>query len=436
MSKHDDIIQHIYDLKVGTKISVRTIANDLSVSEGTAYRAIKECENLGIVSTVPRVGTVRIDKIEKRNIESLVYAEVVNIIDGSVLSGREGLYKTLNRLIIGAMTEDEMEKYIEPGNLLIVGNREEAQKRALNNECAVLITGGFGCSDEIKSLANKNELPVISTPYDTFTTATMINKAISENLIKKDIILVEDIMNTDVSVVKTYNTVSEVREIMKKTEHTKFPVVDENNRLVGIISVRHMNTDIDESETVNKILIKEPVTVTPKTSVAYASHITVWEGIELIPVVEGRRLVGVVTVKDIIKALQYVNRQPQVGETMDDIMLKNFTFVKIENGIKFRGRIMPEMLNTIGIGSWSTLTHIISTMGMIGLGQSNHLNVAMDSFTVFYIKPVQVDTMVSVLVNIIDSGRNFSKVEVEMISEDDKELIAKALLSAKVIKSK
>ena len=60
MSKHEEIIKHILSLEIGTKISVRGIGNRLGVSEGTAYRAIKECEAIGIVNTVPRVGTIRV----------------------------------------------------------------------------------------------------------------------------------------------------------------------------------------------------------------------------------------------------------------------------------------------------------------------------------------------------------------------------------------
>lgn len=65
MSKHEDIIKYIRNLRVGTKISVRFIASELKVSDGTAYRAIKDAEALGIVTTIPRVGTVRIEKVEK-----------------------------------------------------------------------------------------------------------------------------------------------------------------------------------------------------------------------------------------------------------------------------------------------------------------------------------------------------------------------------------
>ncbi|TDT63732.1 DRTGG domain-containing protein [Fonticella tunisiensis] len=434
MTKHQEIIKYINSLKVGTKISVRSIANALNVSDGTAYRAIKDAETLGIVSTIPRVGTVRIEKVEKRNIENLTFAEVVNIVEGTVLGGKDGLHKTLNKFVIGAMQIDSMKKYITPGNLLIVGNREEAQSLALENECAVLITGGFGCSDAIRALANKKQLPIISCTYDTFTTASMINKAIFENLIKKDIILVEDIMKTDAEYVKSNDTIDKLREKMRRTRHGKFPVLDENEKLVGIITLKDVAADVPGSELVSKYMTRDPITVTPKTSVAYAAHMIVWEGIELIPVVDNKKLVGVVSRQDVIKALQYVNKQPQVGETIDDLVLKNFTYTNTDRGLKFTGKIVPEMLNPIGTASWNALTLIMSTIGTIVLRQRNHLNVAVDSFTVLYAKPVQVDSSVVVLANIIDIGRNFSKVEIEMISDDDKELVGKALLSAKILR--
>lgn len=48
LTKHEQILKYIEELPVGTKISVRLIAKELHVSEGTAYRAIKEAENTGI----------------------------------------------------------------------------------------------------------------------------------------------------------------------------------------------------------------------------------------------------------------------------------------------------------------------------------------------------------------------------------------------------
>src|SRR5699024_3864531 len=101
-TKHEQILRHILSLEIGHKISVRQIAKTLNVSEGTAYRAIKDAENQGIVSTIERVGTIRIERKKKENFERLSFAEVINIVDGQVLGGRDGLHKTLNRLLIGA----------------------------------------------------------------------------------------------------------------------------------------------------------------------------------------------------------------------------------------------------------------------------------------------------------------------------------------------
>jgi len=70
MSKHQEILAYLEELPVGKRVSVRSISNRLGVSDGTAYRAIKEAENRGLVETRPRSGTVRV-KSKKVAIEKL-----------------------------------------------------------------------------------------------------------------------------------------------------------------------------------------------------------------------------------------------------------------------------------------------------------------------------------------------------------------------------
>jgi len=434
LSKHQDIIKHIEKLKIGSKVSVRSIAGELQVSEGTAYRAIKDAENGGLVNTIPRVGTVRVEKVEKKHIEKLTYLEVVNIIEGLVLGGTQGLSMTLNNFVIGAMTMESMKKYIVPGNLFIVGDREEAQINALENGCAVLITGGLKCSDFVKHLADERKLPLISCSYDTFTTATMLNKAISENLIKKDILLIEDIMIIEISSVNQRDTIRDVREIIKKSKHSKLPVLDDNNKLLGMLDIKDVSADINEWELVLNLMIRNVITLGPKTSVAYAAHVMTWEGPELIPIVDGKTLVGVVGRNDIIKALQHVNKQPHGVETVDDMVLSNFVCSNLDNGICFGGRINTQMLNNTGTGSWSTLSLIMSAAGINTLRKKNQLNVEVDSFTVFYVRPVQLDMKIIINAKIIDMGKNISKVEIDMLLDESSEIIGKALLSARVIR--
>ena len=432
MSKHEDIIKHILSLTVGVKISVRSIAAELGVSEGTAYRAIKNCDSLGIVTTMPRVGTVRIGKIEKKSIEALTYAKVVNIVDGTILGGKSGIHRTLNKFVIGAMTLDAMEKYISPGNLLIVGNREDAQSLALINESAVLITGGFSCSDSIKKLANERNLPIISSSFDTFTVASMINKAISESLIKKDIILVEDIMKSKPDYVRTQNTVEACRKIMEETNNDKLLVVDDNHKVVGIISYKEMTAEVSPNEIVCKVMNRDVISINPKTTIAYVAHMMAWEDTKLCAVVEGNELIGIIRRRDVIKALQFISRQPQVGETIEDLILKNFQYENQGGKIYFSGKIIPEMLDSVGTASWSSLNMLLSTLGILALRKKNNFNVFVDSIMTYFIKPVQIDSEINIYVDFLDIGRSFCKIEINMYS-NKKELLGKAMLSAKVL---
>lgn len=116
----------------------------LGVSEGTAYRAVKEAENLGIVITKERIGTVRVEKKPRNISDQLTFGDVVEIVEGHVLGGGEGLNKTLNKYVIGAMKIDAMARYIDAGSLLIIGNRDNAHSLALEQGAGVLITGGSG----------------------------------------------------------------------------------------------------------------------------------------------------------------------------------------------------------------------------------------------------------------------------------------------------
>ena len=59
---------------------------------------------------------------------------------------------------------------------------------------AVPITGGFGTSEEVKQLSDERGLPVISCKHDTFTVASIINRAMYDRLIQRKIMRIEDIV--------------------------------------------------------------------------------------------------------------------------------------------------------------------------------------------------------------------------------------------------
>jgi predicted transcriptional regulator len=436
LTKHDQIIEHIEQLGVGSKISVRRIAKAMDVSEGTAYRAIKDAENQGLVSTIERVGTIRIEKKQKANIEKLTFAEVVNIVDGHVLGGREGLHKTLNKFVIGAMMLEAMMRYVDAGNLLIVGNRTKAHKLSLQNGAAVLITGGFDTSDDVKQLADELQLPVISCSYDTFTVASMINRAIYDRLIKKEIMLVEDIISEQapVYILRGGDKVSDFEGLVDETGHSRYPVVDEGRRVIGILTSKDV-VGVAPGTGVEKVMTKNPLSVDKRTSVASAAHMMVWEGIELLPVVDShRRLVSVISRQDVLKALQYIQKQPQIGETIEDLVLTRFDEMKSdEGGFSFRGKITPQMTNQLGAVSGGVLTILMTEAAFRALRTYKRGDFILENLTTYYLKPVQIDTEVDIRPRVIEVSRKFAKVDVEVYLEQS--LVAKAMLTAQLIDS-
>lgn len=431
MYKNDVIINYIKSLEAGTRLSVRSIASALNVSQGTAYRAIKDCDKLGFVTTMPRVGTVKIEKVEKKNIETLTYAEVVNIVDGNILGGKGGIYKTLDRFLIGAMTLDAIEDYLSENCLFIVGNREEAQKLALQHNSGVLITGGFNCSEEIKSLANEKSLPIISSTYDTFTIASMINKALSESLIKKEILLVEDIMKKPYYLYAT-DTVYKWKKLIEDINQERFPVIDNDFRVIGIVTLKDGEGALP-STPVSKIMSRDTITVTPTTTLAYTAHIMGWEGIEICPVVEGKKLIGIVSRQDVIKALQYRIKKPEAGDSFGEKILSNFDITVSGDSVIYKGKITTQMLDDLGTASWSTLNMLMSSAGIMSLKQKMKINTFVDSISTYFLRPVQFDSFIALKTDIFDMGRNFCKVQVDMTNRKG-DLVGKSILSIKILR--
>ncbi|WP_251460455.1 CBS domain-containing protein [Weizmannia agrestimuris] len=434
-TKHEQILQYINELPVGEKISVRQIAKALNVSEGTAYRAIKDAEIKGYVSTIERVGTIRIEQKKKENIEKLTFSEVVNIIDGQVLGGKSGLYKTLTKFVIGAMELEAMSKYTDPGSLLIVGNRTDAHELALRSGAAVLITGGFDTKDYVKKIADEKALPIISTSYDTFTVATMINRAVYDQLIKKEIILVEDIL-TPIEKTAYLNTTDTVQDWYRKkreTGHSRFPVVDRNLKVAGIITSKDvMETDTHLS--IEKVMTKNPITVSEKTSVTSVAHMMVWEGIEILPVTDDfNRLRGIVSRQDVLKELQMTQRQPQVGETIDNIVTTQLdaSSAKTEDPDDYQFEVTPQMTNPLGTISYGVFTTLVHETTNRFLRSRKKGEMIIESLTVYFIKPVQLESMIRIVPKILDSGRKFAKIDVEVFNQGS--LVGKALLMCQLI---
>jgi len=429
-SKHQQIIRYIESLPVGEKISVRSIAKNMEMSEGTAYRAIKEAENVGIVSTIERVGTIRIERKTKDNLEKLSFGEIIKIIEGEVFGGREGLDKILNRFVIGAMTLDAMTRYIQPESLVIIGNREDAQLLALNQGAAVLITGGFQATPQLIQKADELKIPLMGTTYDTFTVASLINRAMTDQLIKKKIMIVADIYNDieNTNYLRMDQTVKEYREMSEKTGNSRFPVVNHSNRLVGVVSAKDILGKSD-SLIIERIMTKNPSVSKLHASVASVAHSMIWNGLEMLPVVQDNmELIGIISRRDVMKAMQLTQRQPQVGNTFEDDVSENLEVIEVNpTNARFSFTVTPQMTNNLGMLSFGVLCEVVSVASKEFIHRSQRRNTVIEQLEMHYLRMIPIESKIAIQIQTLDIGRKVSKIDISVLLENS--VVAKAIMS-------
>ncbi len=179
------------------------------------------------------------------NIEDL-YTSYDNLVH--VLKG-EAIYRCSNeiigKLIVAAYRSTTFLSNIklEKNNILIVGDRHSVIEYAINSGVKLIILSGDSfIKEEHIELAKKNNVNIIRTPYDTYRVARLVSLT---NYIK--------------TMIKIYNPtkfldsdfVSDVVDINNKLKHTNYPIVDKNNKCLGLLKI----TDLSEKHPKKVILV-------------------------------------------------------------------------------------------------------------------------------------------------------------------------------------
>jgi CBS domain-containing protein len=112
---------------------------------------------------------------------------------------------------------------------------------------------------------------------------------------------VRDIMVTDVAYVTVPGTREDVLELFKEKFVSGVPVV-KDGKIVGVVTRQDLLRKPNE-EQVALLMTRDPVVITPETSLAEAAKVIQSRGIRRLPVVEGHKLVGLVTVADFIQEI-------------------------------------------------------------------------------------------------------------------------------------
>lgn len=160
------------------------------------------------------------------------YQNIVDTLDGTMLCGNEHAYFMKGKVVVGSANPETMEQFLEDDDLVIMGNRYDAQICALeSNASCIVIAGSPQVPKTIVKMAEEKHCVLITTDYDTYTAARLINQSMPIKFFMRREQLVT---------FETEEYIDEVREIMSKEKHRDFPVLDEDGKYIGMISRRNL----------------------------------------------------------------------------------------------------------------------------------------------------------------------------------------------------
>ena len=175
------------------------------------------------------------------------YRAIAETLEGRLVTGNEHGYFIRGKVLVGAAQPERLKEAMDPDDLVILSDREDAQLMAIGCGASCLIL----CmvekpSDIVLESAEKNECVIITTHLDTYTASRLIDQSIPV-----------DHLMTKANIVSfhTRDFVDDIRDTMGRLRHRDFPVLDHKDRYVGTVSRRNlMNVDrkklilVDHSE--------------------------------------------------------------------------------------------------------------------------------------------------------------------------------------------
>lgn len=211
------------------------VDKDISLYEAANYLQPKNVSFLPIVDKENRLeGIVTLSNLTKSYMnvwdDDILYrskAKVENIVDvlaGTLVHSPEKPNYINGRMLVYASDVDE-KGHVSPGDVIIVGNRRDAQREAVDRKAGILIvSSGYYVDNDILYLAKKNNVTVIKTKYNSFMVARLLPQAIP----------VSYVMTSDNLLYFTPG--DDIEEVSKKVMDTRFrnfPVVDKNMKVIG-----------------------------------------------------------------------------------------------------------------------------------------------------------------------------------------------------------
>lgn len=157
---------------------------------------------------------------------------IIDTLKAKLICGCDDDFRPTGKVVIAAMEPDSLEPFLEKGDIVLLGNRRDAQSKAVEiGASCIILTCSAQIGKDVLEQAESSKCIVLETSYDTFTTARLINQSIPVGLImtQKDMICFH---------ISDY--IDSIKDRMLSTRYRSYPVVDDSGCIRGFIYRYHL----------------------------------------------------------------------------------------------------------------------------------------------------------------------------------------------------
>jgi len=147
-------------------------------------------------------------------------------------------------------------------------------------------------------------------------------------------ITVREIMVRDVASVTIPGSRDDVLRTLQDHKVSGVPVI-KKGEVVGMITRTDLLKNREEDQTA-LLMTRDPVTIAPDSSIVEAAKLLIGHDFRRLPVVEGKKLIGIITIADIVRVAAELN----IKESIEPYLEKQTTVLWSEMPLPVAGSIM------------------------------------------------------------------------------------------------
>ncbi|MDQ3923599.1 MAG: putative manganese-dependent inorganic diphosphatase [Actinomycetota bacterium] len=150
---------------------------------------------------------------------------MVEVLEGELLVGEDK--EISGKLWVISMSVDSMGRQMEPGDIVVIGDRKRGQRRAIELGAGILVvSNGVRPEDEVLRLAEEQGTTVVLSPLDSYVTSRMIQLSVP----------CREVMSEDPLTVDPEALITDITQSVMEVHYRAAVAVDDDKVPLGIVT--------------------------------------------------------------------------------------------------------------------------------------------------------------------------------------------------------